>query len=77
MHVEFQPVRLAHDSDTDGRLIFADGRFAGLLSQLSDQHAENAGRWFLEFGLGALSYQEANFADLEEAERWLVQRLAA
>ncbi|MDZ4690286.1 hypothetical protein [Terricaulis sp.] len=76
MHVEFQPVQLVCNSDADGRLVFCDGQFAGVLSQLSDQYAEFAGRWFLEFGLGPLAFQEADFADLVDAAQWIERRLA-
>jgi hypothetical protein len=77
MALELQSVKLALENDTDGRLVFADGRLIALLSKLSDQHAENAGRWYLEYGIGKLGFQEANFADLEEASRWIENTIAA
>jgi hypothetical protein len=77
MALELKPVQLNHETDTDGRLVYNDGRLAALLTRLSDQHEERAGRWFLEFGLNPLDSGQREFANLAEAESWIRQQLAA
>jgi hypothetical protein len=77
MALELKPVALNHETDTDGRLVYADGRLAALLTRLSEQHEERAGRWFLEFALSPLESGQREFADLDEAESWIRKELTA
>ena len=77
MNLRLQPVQVATGSDDqESRLVFADGFLAAVLVQLSDQHAEDAGKWFLEAGFGRVDdYRAPIFADLGEAQAWIEARL--
>ncbi len=76
MALEFQPISLNQDNDTEGMLILHDGRLAGVLSRLSAEHSDRAGRWFLECGFGSLARGETDdFEDLNAARRWIDQKL--
>jgi hypothetical protein len=75
MTLEFQPIEIHDQSDTDGRLVLHDGKLVAILARLSGDHAENAGRWFMECGFGSLSRKEEHFADLDAAESWINQQL--
>lgn len=77
MSLYLQPARVATDSsDTEGHLVFADGSLVAVLVRLSDDHDEDAGKWFLEAGFGRVeeSAQPA-FTDLETAQAWIQHRL--
>jgi hypothetical protein len=41
--------------DTDGQLVFRDGFLVAVLVRLSEEHEEDAGKWFLEAGLGRVN----------------------
>jgi hypothetical protein len=77
MNLRLQPVQVATGSDDqESRLVFADGFLAAILVQLSRQHAEDAGKWFLEVGFGRVDdYTAPIFADLGEAQGWIEARL--
>ena len=77
MSLTLQPVRVATGSaDEDGRLVFADGRLIGVLVQLSAEHGEIGGQWFVEASFDRLDGTEhPTFQDLGEAKRWLARRL--
>ena len=79
MKLRLQPVQVATGSDDqESRLVFADGFLAAVLVQLSDQHEEDAGKWFLEAGFGALDDPRSPlFADLDAAQAWIEIRLAS
>ena len=67
-------------ADEDGRLVWVDGKLVAVLVKLSDiyEEPELRGRWFVEAGFGPCSSgHHMVFADLEEAEAWVAQRLAA
>lgn len=77
MNLHLQPVQVATGSDDqESRLVFADGFLAAVLVQLSEQHDEDAGKWFLEAGFGRVDdYRAPIFADLVEAQAWIEARL--
>jgi hypothetical protein len=77
MNFRFQPVQVATGSDDqESQLVFADGFLAAVLVQLSEQHGENWGKWFLEAGFGRLDdYRAPIFEDLGEAQVWIEARL--
>ena len=77
MNLRLQPVQVATGSDDqESRLVFADGFLAAILVQLSDQHAEDAGKWFLEAGFGRVDdYRAPILADLDAAQAWIKARL--
>ena len=77
MNFRLQPVQVATGSDDqESQLVFVDGFLAAVLVKLSDQHEENAGKWFLEAGFGRVDdYRAPIFADLEEAQAWIAARL--
>jgi hypothetical protein len=63
--------------DTESRLVFADGFLVAVLVQLSDVHEDADGMWFLEAGFGRVdTVTPPTFADLDEAQAWIEQRLA-
>ncbi|GJE43583.1 hypothetical protein [Methylobacterium soli] len=78
MSLHLQRVRVATTSpDTESRLVFADDFLVAVLVQLSDDHEDDAGMWFLEVGFGRLDHpMPPKFANLDEAQDWIEQRLA-
>ena len=77
MSLRLQPVHVATGStDQDSRLVFHDGFLVAVLVQLSDDHEDAAGSWFLEAGFGRLdTATPPTFADLDEAQNWIEHRL--
>ena len=78
MSLRLQPVPIATGShDTESQLVFVDGFLVAVLVQLSEDHEDAAGSWFLEAGFGSLDTAiQPTFADLDEAQSWIEQRLA-
>jgi len=63
--------------DTESQLVFVDGFLVAVLVQLSEEHGDEAGQWFLEAGFGpADDPSQPKFADLNAAQDWITQRLA-
>ncbi|GJD65862.1 hypothetical protein [Methylobacterium frigidaeris] len=77
MSVHLEPVRVRTGSDdTEGHLVFAADLLVAVLVRLSDDHEEDAGKWFLEAGFdGADDPVKPKFADLDEAQEWIRRRL--
>ncbi|KMO44150.1 hypothetical protein VQ03_04230 [Methylobacterium tarhaniae] len=77
MTFHLKPVRVKTGShDTEGQLVFAAGFLVAVLVRLSDDHEEDAGKWFLEAGFdGADDPVKPKFADLREAQDWIRHRL--
>jgi len=77
MSLQLQPARVATGSaDTESWLVFAGGFLVAVLVQLSEEHGEDAGKWFLEAGFGRLDDpNQPKFADLDEAQEWIARRL--
>ena len=78
MSLHLQPVHIDTGSqDTESHLVFANGLLVAVLVQLSDQHEDDAGMWFLEAGFGPVDDPNPpTFADLDVAQAWITQRLA-
>ena len=78
MAITFQPVEMETASDdTDGRLVFSDGRLVAVLVRLANGiHESDQGAWFLEAGFGRCFELPRIFADLTAAEVWVRDRLA-
>lgn len=78
MSVRLQPAHVRTGSkDSKSQLVFADGYLVAVLVQLSDEHGEEAGMWFLEAGFGPVSeILPPVFVDLDEAQSWIIERLA-
>ena len=78
MTLTLQPVRVATGSDEEGMLVFDENqRLVAVLTQLSDQYDGLSGHWYLEAGFGRLEGRSCpTYADLDEAQRWISQRLA-
>ena len=70
-------MRVATGSDDEaGQLVVVDGRLVAVLVQLSQDHEQLAGHWFLEAAFGVLDGPEhPTFADLEAAQAWIAERL--
>jgi hypothetical protein len=79
MSLRLQPVQIATGSDdTESRLVFDDGFLVAVLVQLSDEHENEAGRWYLEAGFGQVDrVRSATFADLDEAQAWIAGELSS
>ncbi len=76
MSPTLQPVRVANGHDEEGVLVFAGDRLLAVLVQLSDEHEDLAGRWYLEVGFGRLDGPEhPTFTDLDAAQTWVSGRL--
>ena len=73
MSLDFQPVQLATgSSDTEGRLVFSQGKLLAVLTRLSGQHGPDAGKWFLEANFKQPPTRFAPlFDDIETAAEWL------
>ena len=69
------PVRLGNVDDTDGVLVYRGEVLVAVMSQLSAEHGEREGRWFLEIGFGASSEPGADFQTLDAAKVWIESRL--
>jgi hypothetical protein len=78
MSFHLQPALIATGSgDTEGRLVFADGYLVAVLVRLSDDHEEDAGKWFLEAGFGRVDDPApSKFTNLDEAQEWIHSRLS-
>ena len=79
MSLRLQPVRVETGShDTVCQLVFADDFLVAALVQLSDEHGDDAGMWFLEAGFGPVDGpDQPTFANLDEAQDWIERRQAA
>ncbi|HEV2564190.1 MAG TPA: hypothetical protein VGU19_03795 [Microvirga sp.] len=77
MSLRLQPVQVGTGgSDTESLLVFSDGFLVAVLVQLSDEHEETTGMWFLEAGFSPVDHPvPPTFADLDEAQVWIAQRL--
>ncbi|HEV7693087.1 MAG TPA: hypothetical protein VGO52_19790 [Hyphomonadaceae bacterium] len=75
MTLTVQHVRLGYVSDRSGALIFDEDVLVGVTSQLSEEHGDRVGRWFLECGLSPGLEIRADFADLDELCVWVQARL--
>lgn len=75
--VTMQPIAVNTGSDDrDGMLVIANGMLVAVLVQLSTPEHENFGDWFVEVALGPLrTHLAPTFGNLDEATRWLRQRL--
>jgi hypothetical protein len=78
MSLRLQPVHVSTGShDTESHLVFAEGFLVAVLVQLSGEHEDEAGMWFLEAGFGRLDHPDPpKFGDLDGAQAWIAQRLA-
>ena len=75
LHLQPTPV-LTDSADTDGLLVFHGRSLVAVLVRLSDDHGEEAGKWYLEAGFGQLnSIPPRIFATLDEARDWMMRRL--
>ncbi len=77
MSLYLQPTPIAKGSgDTEGQLVFAKGFLVAVLVRLSDDHEQDAGKWFLEAGFGRVDDQsQPTFAELDDAQAWIQHRL--
>ncbi|MER2249689.1 hypothetical protein ABS772_07145 [Methylorubrum podarium] len=78
MNLRLQPVQIATGSpDGESQLVFNEGFLVAVLVRLSDLHGDKVGMWFLEAGFGRVNDPDPPlFADLDEAEAWIMSRLA-
>ena len=79
MNLHLQSVQVATGSqDTESNLVFADGFLVAVLVQLSDEHADEAGRWFLEAAFGRVADPNPpTFGDVNEAQEWITSQLSS
>jgi len=77
MSLHLQSVQVATGSqDTETHLVFDDGFLVAVLVQLSDEHKDEAGQWYLEAGFGRVDDNHPpTFADLSEAQAWIAGQL--
>jgi hypothetical protein len=77
MSLTLQPVRVGNGSDEEGLLVFDEQRLVAVLTHLGEQYDGLSGHWYLEAGFGRLEARDPpTFADLENAQEWIRQRLA-
>ncbi|GJE15095.1 hypothetical protein [Methylobacterium longum] len=77
MNLRLQPVQVATGSDDqESQLVFHEGFLVAVLVCLSEQHDDDAGKWFLEAGFGQIDDLNAPlFASLDEAQGWILDQL--
>jgi hypothetical protein len=77
MSFSLQSVRVANGSDEEGMLVFnGKQRLVAVLTHLSDRYDGVSGHWYLEAGFGCLDGPDhPTFADLDQAQGWIRQRL--
>lgn len=76
--VTFQPVEVAVAGQTEGRLVFVDGKLAVVLVKLDIKQNELDGRWYAEAAFNGLErMSEHTFNDLPAVVAWIETRLAA
>lgn len=73
MTLRLQPAEIGTNSaDRECLIVFKDRYVVAVLVHLSEDHDDDAGKWFLEAGFG---YVEARFAplfeNLDEAQAWI------
>ena len=78
MSLHLQPVQVAtNSSDNHGLLVFYNDSLVAVLVQLSDDHEDDAGKWFLEVSFGRLVTMDPPiFADLDDANIWIERQLS-
>lgn len=79
MNLRLQPVQVATGSqDQESNLVFHEGFLVAVLVRLSEQHEDEAGKWFLEAGFGRIDpLFPPLFADLDEAQAWILEQLSS
>ncbi|MGH1574914.1 hypothetical protein ACRAWG_35085 [Methylobacterium sp. P31] len=79
MSLRLQPAHVATGNyDTESLLVFAYDFLVAVLVQLSDDHDNNAGMWFLEAGFGPVDDPcLPTFVSLDTAQTWIEKRLAS
>ena len=77
--VVLQPIAVDTGSpDRTGMLVLANGLLVAVLVRLDTPEHERRGGWFMETGLGRFAGVRAPvFDNLEDATRWVRQRLKA
>lgn len=77
MSLRLQPVRVkTGGGNLEGLLVFTSDLLVAVLVQLSADHEEDEGKWFLEAGFdGADNHVQPTFDSLDEAQRWIQSRL--
>lgn len=76
--VTFQPVEVAVSGQTDGRLVFVDGKLAVVLVKLDVIQNELEGRWYAEAAFNGLErMSEHTFQDLRAAAAWIETQLGS
>jgi hypothetical protein len=75
MTLTVQHVPLGNVDDVDGVLVYDGNVLVAVLCQLSFEHGERAGRWFLECGFGARLDAGADFPNLQSACDWIEGRI--
>lgn len=77
MNLHLQPVQVGTGSpDQESQLVFHEGFLVAVLVQLSEMHETDAGKWFLEVGLGPVADPHPPlFSDLDDAKAWIARQL--
>lgn len=78
MSLHLQPTRVTtlQPEGEQGLLVMAESQLVAVLVHLSDAYGEDAGKWHLEAAFGRVAHPGAPiFADLDEAQAWIEERL--
>ena len=75
MTLTVQHIRLGNVDDYHGVLVLDGDVLVAVLAQLSLDHGERVGHWFLEHGFGVGLVTDAPFADLKIACDWIEARI--
>ena len=78
MTLTVQPVRVSSE-EGDGLLVMSSGSLVAILVRLSELHEEDAGKWYLEAGIGRLHEAGAHpvLDTLEDALDFVEAKLRA
>ena len=74
--VTFKAVDVATSGQTEGRLVFYEGKLIAVITKLDNSHEEFEGKWFAEAFFNGLEHmQHETFASLQDVARWIDDRL--
>jgi hypothetical protein len=74
--VTFKEVDVATSGQTEGRLVFYEGKLIAIITKLDESHDEFQGKWFADAFFNGLEHmQHETFESLEDVARWIAERM--
>jgi len=70
--IDFQPVKVRVDGQSEGMLAFVGGALVAVLVKLDETHGDLQGPWYAEAAFNSLErMEESTFETLDEAAEWI------